>query len=83
MMQQATKSKFSSGIREQMDTTLAYIKDQLTKFLVPFNKGSALHELFVFDDVRSVRQHIMGAPRAIIHNALQNPHTYLQVKLFI
>ncbi|KAG4080614.1 hypothetical protein HA402_006215 [Bradysia odoriphaga] len=78
MMEQASKSKFSSEVRKQMDITLAYIKDQLTKYLVPFNKGPALHELFVFDDVRSVRQHIMGAPRAVIHNALQNPHIYLQ-----
>lgn len=79
-MEQTTKSKYSTEIRKLMDTTLAYIKEELTMHLVPFNKGPALHELFVFDDVRSVRQHIMGAPRAAIHNALQNPHIYLQVK---
>lgn len=62
-----------------MDNALIYLKDQLTKYLIPFNKGPTLHELFVFDDVKSVRQHIMGAPRAVIHTALQNPNIYLQV----
>lgn len=80
-MEQVNKSKFSTEVRKHMDTTLAYIKDQLTKHLVPFNRGPPFHELFVFDDVRSVRQHIMGAPRAVIHNALQNPQIYLQVRI--
>lgn len=78
-MEQANKSKFSTDLRKQVDITLNYVKDQLTKYLVPFNKGPTLHELFVFDDVKSVRQHVMGAPRAVIHTALQNPNIYLQV----
>lgn len=64
-----------------MDLTLTYIKAELTKYLVPFNRAPTLHELFVFDDVKSVRQHIMGAPRAVVHTALQNPNVYLQVRL--
>lgn len=83
MMEQATKSKYSSDLRKQMDITLTYVKDQLTKYLLPFNKGPTLHELFVFDDVISVRQHIMGAPRAVVHTALQNPNIYLQVIKFL
>lgn len=79
MMQQATKSKSSSDLRKQMDITLTYVKDQLTKYLIPFSSGPTLHELFVFDDVKSVRHHIMGAPRAVVHTALQNPNIYLQV----
>lgn len=82
MLEQATKPKFSTDLRKQMDATLTYIKDQLAKYLVPFDKGPTLHELFVVDDVKSVRQHIMGAPRAVIHTALQNPHIYLQVEFF-
>lgn len=81
MKEQATKSKFSTDLKKQMDAALTYVKDQLEKYLVPFNKGPTLHELFVFDDVKSVRQHIMGAPRAVVHTALQNPHIYLQVNL--
>lgn len=77
--EQATKSKFSTDLKKQMDVAITYVKDQLEKYLVPFNKGPTLHELFVFDDVKSVRQHIMGAPRAVVHTALQNPHIYLQV----
>lgn len=64
-----------------MDETLIYIKDELGKYLIPFNKGPTLYELFVFDDVKSVRPHIMGAPRAALHTALQNPQLYLQVSL--
>lgn len=79
MLEQATKSKLSTDLRKQMDVTLTYIKDQLIKYLVPFYGGPTLHELFVFDDVKSVRQHIMGAPRAVVHTALQNPNIYLQV----
>lgn len=83
MMEQATKSKSSSELRRQMDIILAYVKDQLTKYLLPFNKGPTLHELFVFDDVKSVRHHIMGSPRAVVHSALQNPNLYLQVINFL
>lgn len=79
MMEEATKTKYSTQLRKHMDTTLVYIKNQLAKYLVPFNKGPTLYELFVFGEVKSVRQHIMGAPRAVTHTALQNPHVYLQV----
>jgi len=61
-----------------MDVTLTYIKNELSTYLIPFNKGPTLYELFVFDDVKSVRQHIMGAPRAAVHTALHNPQLYLQ-----
>lgn len=81
MMERANKSKLSNDLRKQMDSTLTYIKDELSKYLIPFNKGPTLYELFVFDDVKSVRQHIMGAPRAALHTALQNPQMYLQVNL--
>lgn len=79
-MEQANKPKFSSHIRNGMERALSYIKDKLVKYLVPFHKGPVLHELFVFDDVRSVRPHVMGAPRAVVHTALQNPQIYMQVR---
>ncbi|EDV36454.2 uncharacterized protein Dana_GF12966 [Drosophila ananassae] len=39
-----------------------------------------LHELFVFNDIATVRRNIIGAPRAALHTALNNPHFYLQCK---
>ncbi|XP_070504298.1 origin recognition complex subunit 3 [Chironomus tepperi] len=59
---------------------LDYIYDVFERHLVPFNKGPVLTELFLFSDCNSVRRHIVGAPRSSIHNALVNPHHYLQCK---
>ncbi|KAJ6648365.1 Origin recognition complex subunit 3 [Pseudolycoriella hygida] len=78
MMEQASTSKSSTDLRKHIDITLTYIKGQLTKYLVPFSEAPTLNELLVFDDVKSVRQHIIGAPRAATHAALQNPQLYLQ-----
>ena len=59
---------------------LDYIYEVFERHLVPFNKGPVLTELFLFSDCNSVRRHIVGAPRSSIHNALVNPHHYLQCK---
>lgn len=48
------------------------------KYLRPLENGPPLLELFVFSDSRSLRQHIVGAPRAALHTALTNPQSYLQ-----
>ncbi|KAG5676317.1 hypothetical protein PVAND_006163 [Polypedilum vanderplanki] len=57
---------------------LDYLHNVFEKNLVPFNKGPALVELFIFSDYSSIRRQIVGAPRGAIHNALSNPHHYLQ-----
>lgn len=40
------------------------------------------HEIYFFDDI-DIQNHIIGVHRAAIHTALNEPHSYLQVKLFI
>ncbi|XP_033253623.1 origin of replication complex subunit 3-like [Drosophila miranda] len=42
------------------------------------SEAPPLHELFVFSDITTVRRNIIGAPRAALHTALNNPHFYMQ-----
>lgn len=53
-------------------------KDFFGRFLVSLRSGPALVELFIFSDSQTLRKHIVGAPRAAVHQALLNPHHYLQ-----
>lgn len=73
--QPKTSNAFSLAVRQ----ALADIRTGVIgKHLLPFSVAPPLLELFVFDDVAAVRSHIMGAPRAALHNALLNPQSYLQ-----
>lgn len=40
------------------------------------------YEIFFFDDI-SIQNYIVGTHRAAIHNALNNPYYYLQVRMFV
>lgn len=74
-LQQNQKSPFQ---REAV-SLLDILRDKLfTPFLVPFEDGPPLLELFVFSDSQTLRKHIVGAPRASVHQALLNPYHYLQ-----
>lgn len=53
-------------------------KEFFGRFLVPFKAGPPLLELFLFSDSQTLRKHIVGAPRAAVHQALLNPQHYLQ-----
>lgn len=74
-----TEKPVSDFIRS-LNETLDYIKSEIIlKHLLPFKKeGPPLLELFVFSDINSIRSHIVGAPRAALHTALNDPHHYLQ-----
>lgn len=53
-----------------------------TELLEPFLTAPTsfpMHEILYFDDLVAVRRRISGAPRSAIHNALNNPHSYLEV----
>lgn len=52
----------------------------LEPFLAP-PTSFPMHELVYFDNLASIRRRISGAPRSAIHNALNNPHSYLEVSL--
>lgn len=53
-------------------------KEFFGRFLVPLRSGPPLVELFHFSDSQTLRKHIVGAPRAAVHQALLNPQHYLQ-----
>lgn len=67
-------NRFTRTVRQGLD----YLRDKIAEFVLPFGRGPHLLELFVFNDLAAVRTHIMGAPRAALHTALNNPHCYLQ-----
>ncbi|KAH8372585.1 hypothetical protein KR009_000142, partial [Drosophila setifemur] len=61
--------------------TLKLVETHLVQvYLRPLQDAPPIHELFVFDDIATVRRNIIGAPRAALHSALNNPHFYLQCK---
>ncbi|XP_023299678.2 origin recognition complex subunit 3 [Lucilia cuprina] len=75
--QQKPISEFTRSVQETLD----YIEQQIVSVhLGSMQKAPPLHELFVFSDISTVRRNIIGAPRAALHMALNNPHFYLQCK---
>lgn len=75
--QQRPISDFSKSVQDTLD----YIEKHIVaEHLGPLQKAPPLHELFVFSDISTVRRNIIGAPRAALHMALNNPHFYLQCK---
>lgn len=47
---------------------------------IRYYKELPLHELFYYDDVKSLRAAVCAAPRVAVYTALNKPHIYLQVK---
>ncbi|XP_017040880.1 origin recognition complex subunit 3 [Drosophila ficusphila] len=64
-----------------LQKTLQLIETHIVQeHLRPLQDAPPIHELFVFSDIGTVRRNIIGAPRAALHTALNNPHFYLQCK---
>ncbi|XP_017077160.1 origin recognition complex subunit 3 [Drosophila eugracilis] len=64
-----------------LQKTLQLIETLLIQdHLRPLQDAPPIHELFVFSDIATVRRNIIGAPRAALHTALNNPHFYMQCK---
>jgi origin recognition complex subunit 3 len=62
-----------------MKTFIQYLEiNIIQENLKPADRGPPLIELFVFTDITTARQHLLGTPRASIHTALNNPNDYLQ-----
>ncbi|TDG43298.1 hypothetical protein AWZ03_010270 [Drosophila navojoa] len=74
---QHTTSEFSRALNK----ILALIESDLVlAYLRPLQQAPPLHEIYVFSDIATVRRNIIGAPRAALHTALNNPHFYMQCK---
>ncbi|EDV95488.1 origin recognition complex subunit 3 [Drosophila grimshawi] len=75
------KQQSTSEYARALTKILAHIEEQLVlKHLRPLQQAPPLHELYVFTDIATVRRNIIGAPRAALHTALNNPHFYMQCK---
>ncbi|XP_017465755.1 PREDICTED: origin recognition complex subunit 3 [Rhagoletis zephyria] len=75
------QNKSTSEFAQAVAQTLLYIKNEIiVPHLAPLTRAPPLHELFVFSDLSTVRRNIIGAPRAALHMALNNPNYYLQCK---
>ena len=79
LLNAAKQSQPESQLKKSVRELFKFVENKIIKeFLRPANKGPPLLELFMFSDVTTVRQHIVGVPRASIHTALNNPNYYLQ-----
>lgn len=74
--QSKTMTEYNKIVMELLN----YLKfNVIGKYVIPFRNGPPLLELFIYSNVNSVKQHIMGAPRGAIDTALNNPQSYLRV----
>lgn len=81
LLQMSKQEKPISDFTKSVNETLEFIKTHIVEeYLKPLSKAPTLHELFVFYDIATVRRNIIGAPRAALHMALNNPQYYLQCK---
>ncbi|EDW36209.1 GL17672 [Drosophila persimilis] len=75
--QQVPTTEFARSVQK----VLEHIETHLVRgHLRALSEAPPLHELFVFSDISTVRRNIIGAPRAALHTALNNPHFYMQCK---
>lgn len=75
------KQQSISEYARAINKILAHIETNLVlTHLRPLQNAPPLHELYVFSDISTVRRNIIGAPRAALHTALNNPHFYMQCK---
>lgn len=79
LLRMAKEDKQVSEFSKAIEDNLEFIKTEIIgKFLKPLSKAPALYELFVFSDIAGVKKNIVGAPRAALHMALNNPQFYLE-----
>ncbi|XP_039287914.1 origin recognition complex subunit 3 [Nilaparvata lugens] len=57
---------------------LEFVRDELFEETLNPLTHHPLHEVVLFDDIASVKRRLIGAPRAALHTALNNPHHYLE-----
>ncbi|XP_035894332.1 origin recognition complex subunit 3 [Anopheles stephensi] len=76
----AKHSKSESAVSQAIENIMDYfVKRIFRRYLRPATSETVpLVELFIYKDSTYLRQHIVGAPRAAIHIALNNPQHYMQ-----
>ncbi|XP_050067079.1 origin recognition complex subunit 3 [Anopheles maculipalpis] len=76
----AKHSKSESAVTKAIERIMEYfVKHIFCRYLRPATSETVpLVELFLYNDSTYLRQHIVGAPRAAVHIALNNPQYYTQ-----
>uniref|UniRef100_A0A182PUJ0 Origin recognition complex subunit 3 n=1 Tax=Anopheles epiroticus TaxID=199890 RepID=A0A182PUJ0_9DIPT len=76
----AKHGKSESAVTRAVGKIMDYfLKDIFQRYLRPANNRTVpLIELFLYNDSTFIRRHIVGAPRAAVHTALNNPQYYTQ-----
>uniref|UniRef100_A0A182T4R9 Origin recognition complex subunit 3 n=1 Tax=Anopheles maculatus TaxID=74869 RepID=A0A182T4R9_9DIPT len=76
----AKHSKSESAVTKAIESIMDYfVKHIFQRYLRPAtSKTVPLVELFLYNNSTYLRQHIVGAPRAAVHIALNNPQYYTQ-----
>ncbi|XP_052888629.1 origin recognition complex subunit 3 [Anopheles moucheti] len=76
----AKHSKSESAVSRTIGKIIDYfVKNIFQRYLRPATSQEVpLVELFLYNDSTYLRQHIVGAPRAAVHIALNNPQYYTQ-----
>lgn len=70
-------NKIKSEFEMVRSRLISYLKDMFSKCLQPPHT-QPFHEIFVFDDILSIKKQIIGSSRGAVHMALTNPYAYLQ-----
>lgn len=78
LLEAAKTQKVVSPFSQKLSETIKIFENFISQNLLPLTKAPPLIELFVFADHLTIKQHIMGVPRAAVHQALNNPAYYLQ-----
>lgn len=76
------KEKKLSDFEIARNDFVQYMTKLFEEYLVP-PSSMPFYEIFFYDNVVSLKSHVVGAPRAAIHTALNNPQHYLQVRKFL
>ncbi|PIK61241.1 putative origin recognition complex subunit 3 [Apostichopus japonicus] len=77
LMVDAKKKKELTQYEVVRQDVIEYLQKVFRKILI-IPHSLTLHEVFYFDNVYEVRQHLHASPRAAIQTALTNPYVYLQ-----
>lgn len=74
----AKKNRVQNKYEKVREKFFNELTKQFDKYLEVPDKRP-FHEIFFFDDIGAIKNHIVGSHRAAIHTALNNPQHYLQV----
>lgn len=77
LKEMSTQDAKLSPYEKLRDEILSYLRDEMFAVNLASPTTKPLHEILFFDDLPSVKSHIVGSPRQAILRGLRDPHFYL------